>query len=61
MTALGVSQVVGKILVALVGDHLPFPKMYALVIANVLGAGLVGSLLANRFLIATFAVIIGEY
>ncbi|XP_072181604.1 monocarboxylate transporter 7-like [Diadema setosum] len=58
MTALGVSQVVGKALVAVIGDHLPFPKIFSLVIAAIIGAAMMGSLLASNTLIAILANII---
>ena len=57
MTALGVSQVIGKVVVALVGDHLPFPKIFTLVIANIIGAIQMGCLLVAESLIPTVTII----
>ncbi|XP_041459637.1 monocarboxylate transporter 9-like isoform X2 [Lytechinus variegatus] len=58
MTVLGVSQVVGKVVVAIVGDHLPLPKVFLLVIANIIGAVQMGSLLVADTLAPVVCIII---
>lgn len=60
MTILGVSQVIGKVAVALVGDHLPFPKIFLLVIANIIGAILMGCLLVAESFITIVSVTISK-
>lgn len=62
ISVIAVSEVIGKILLSLFGDHLPFGKIYLFVISSVLGVGIMLSLL---FLVKGFAsmivISIGEY
>ncbi|PIK32993.1 putative monocarboxylate transporter 2 isoform X2 [Apostichopus japonicus] len=51
ISIIAVSEIIGKILLSLFGDHLPFGKIYLFVISSVLGIGIMLSLL---FLVRDF-------
>lgn len=55
LSVVAVSEIIGKILLSLFGDHLPFGKIYLFVISCVLGVGIMLSLL---FLVKDFASMI---
>ena len=60
MAIVAVAEVVGKAMLGIVGDHLPFPKIYLFVVASLLGVGVMFSLTYATTVAAMICIGIGE-
>ena len=60
ITVIGISNLVGKVVLSLAGQYIPFPKVFLLIISSVINICVMVSLMFSRTVIPMYCVAVGK-